>query len=252
MIDDNFMHLFHIKSKYEKELYFTSSTFQINHEDKIYVPFSGLSIFSGEFNDSAQNEIILHGIFEEQGIMADQDLVGSVIKIINFECGITNELVTYICTKQISEGLEFKLVCQPEIIKLKQSLLPIFSKTCRANFCDKDCKLDINNFKIEILVVKMEGNSLFCADLSKHKNNYFSGGKLFIDRDSRQYEYDIKNHFANKIELLHAHNLNIKDVSKFYLAPTCDKKIRTCCYSFNNTVNFRGEPDIPEHRIIKN
>ncbi len=252
MIDDNFMHLFHIKSKYEEELYFTSSTFQINHEDKIYVPFSGLSIFSGEFNDSAQNEIILHGIFEEQGIMADQDLVGSVIKIINFECGITNELVTYICTKQISEGLEFKLVCQPEIIKLNQSLLPVFSKKCRANFCDKDCKLDINNFKIEILVVKMEGNSLFCADLSKHKNNYFSGGKLFVARDGRQYEYDIKNHFANKIELLHAHNLNIKDVSKFYLAPTCDKKIRTCCYSFNNTVNFRGEPDIPEHRIIKN
>lgn len=252
MIDDNFMHLFHIESKYEEELYFTSSTFQINHEDKIYVPFSGLSIFSGEFNDSAQNEIILHGIFEEQGITSDQDLVGSVIKIINFECGIANELVTYICTKQISEGLEFKLVCQPEIIKLNQSLLPVFSKTCRANFCDKDCKLDINNFKIEILVVKMEGNSLFCADLSKHKNNYFTGGKLFIDRDGRQYEYDIKNHFANKIELLHAHNLNIKDVSKFYLAPTCDKKIRTCCYSFNNTVNFRGEPDIPEHRIIKN
>lgn len=252
MIKNSLIYLFHIKSKYGDELYFTSSSSHIHHDDKVYVPFSGLSVFSGEFNDSSQNKIILHGVFEERGVTSDQDLVGSSIKIIIFEYGKANELVTYICTKQISEGLEFKLVCEPEIIKLNQSLLPVFSKTCRANFCDKDCKLDINNFKTEISVVKIEGNSLFCTDLSKHKNNYFSGGKLFVESNNRQYEYDIKSHYANKIELLHVHNLNIKDISKFYLAPTCDKKIRTCCYSFNNTVNFRGEPDIPEHRIIKN
>ena len=252
MINDNFIHLFNIKSKYDKEYYFTSSTYQINHEDKIYIPFSGLSVFSGEFNDSAQNEIILHGIYEEHGITSDQDLAASIIKIINFNNRIAYELVTYICTKQISEGLEFKLVCKPEIIKLNQSLLPVFSKTCRASFCDKDCKLDINDFKVEVSVINIERDNLFCEDLSEHKNNYFSGGVLFIEHDGKQYEYPIKSHFANKVELFHRSNLNIKDVSKFYLAPTCDKKIRTCCYSFNNTVNFRGEPDIPEHRIIKN
>ena len=252
MIDNNFIHLFYIKSKYDEEHYFTSSAHQIDHEGKIYFPFSGISIFSGEFNDSAQNEIILHGVFEEQGITAGQDLTSSIIKIINFENGIANELVTYICTKQICEGLEFKLVCKPEMIKLNRSLLPVFSKTCRANFCDRDCKLDINDFRFEISVISIEGNILLCDGLGDYGNNHFSGGKLFLEKGQKQYEYVVKRHFANKIELLSGNILNIENVTKFYLSPTCDKKIRTCCYSFNNTVNFRGEPDIPEHRIIKN
>lgn len=252
MINDNFIHLFYIKSKYNEEYYFTSSSHQVNYDGKIYVPFSGLSVFSGEFNDSAQNEVVIHGIFEDRGITSDQDLAGSIIKIINFENRIANELITYICTKQISENLQFKLVCKPEIIKFNQSLLLVFSKTCRANFCDKECKLDINRFKVEVLLDRIDGNNFIFEDLSNYKNDYFSGGKLFIENSGKQYEYIVKNHFSNKIELLLVNNLNIKDVSKFYLAPTCDKKIRTCCYSFNNTVNFRGEPDIPEHRIIKN
>lgn len=241
MIDNNFIHLFYIKSNH-----------QIHHEDKIYVPYSGVSIFSGEFNDSAQNKIILHGVFEKQGITASQDLTSSIIKIMNFENGTANELVTYICIKQICEGLEFKLVCKPDIIKLNRSLLPVFSKTCRANFCDKDCKLDINDFKFEISVTSIEGNNLLCDDLSSYENNYFSGGKLFVDMGGKLYEYVIKRHFANKIELLNGNIFNIENAHKLYLSPTCDKKIRTCCYSFNNTVNFRGEPDILEHRMIKN
>lgn len=252
MINRNFIHLFYIKSKYDVEYYFTSSAHQIHHEGKIYIPFSGVSIFSGGFNDSAQNEIILHGIFEEQGVAADQDLTNSIIKIMNFENGIANEILTYICTKQICEGLEFKLVYQPEVIKLNRSLLPVFSKTCRANFCDKDCKLDINDFKFEISVISIEGNNLLCQDLSGYESNYFSGGKLHIEQSGKQCEYLIKRHFANQIELLNGNILDTDKANKFYLSPTCDKKIRTCCYSFNNTVNFRGEPDIPEHRIIKN
>ena len=120
MIKNGLTYLFHITSKHGDEIYFTSSFSHIHHDNKVYVPFSGLSVFSGEFNDSAQNKIILHGIFEDQGITSDQDLVGSNIKIIIFEYGKANELVTYICTKQISEGLEFKLVCEPETIKLNQ------------------------------------------------------------------------------------------------------------------------------------
>ena len=36
------------------------------------------------------------------------------------------------------------------------------------------------------------------------------------------------------------------------LIPGCDKNYRTCCYSFNNAVNFRGEPVIPDSNIIEN
>ena len=252
MIDASFVYLFCIELKNAQEYYLTSSSYKINFDGKIYIPFSGLSFLSGQFNDTAQNKIILHGVFEEKGISSDQDLVDSRIKIINFENKIANELVTYHCTEQISDGLEFKLVCKSEVTKLNQSLLPVFSRTCRANFCDKDCNLDINDFKVKVSVINIEGDSFLCEDLSIYKSNYFSGGRLFVERNDLVYEYPIKSHFANKIEVYTGSNLNIKDISKVFLSPSCDKKIRTCCYSFNNAVNFRGEPDIPENKIIKN
>jgi hypothetical protein len=36
-----------------------------------------------------------------------------------------------------------------------------------------------------------------------------------------------------------------------YLMSSCDKTFITCCNKFNNAVNFRGEPFIPEKNFLK-
>ena len=253
MAGDNFTHLFDISLKDGKVHYLTSSSNSINHDGKAYLLFSGLSVESVELNDSAQNKIVLHGVFEDQGIANNCDIVGSIISIINYTPEHAEEMLRYICTKQISEELEFKLICEPEAIKYNQSLLPIFSKTCRVNFCDKSCKLKIDDFKVIIEVTSQAGKSIVCDGITEYSNGYFSNGKLVVEyNDGKKEEFLLKGHFANKIELRSEVIFNLEDIREMKLAPTCDKKIRTCCYSFNNTVNFRGEPDVPEYRIIKN
>ncbi len=102
-------------------------------------------------------------------------------------------------------------------------------------------------------MVSKNSKSLICRDIDEYLNGYFSGGKLFVKYiNSKKEEYIVNSHFANKIELRDEALFKLEDIEEIKLSPTCDKKIRTCCYSFNNTVNFRGEPDIPEYRIIKN
>ena len=212
-----------------------------------------MSVESVELNDSAQNKIVLHGVFEVGGIANNCDIVGSVIRIISYTTEHAEEMLRYICTKQISEKLEFKLICEPESIKYNQSLLSNFSKTCRANFCDKYCKLEIDDLQVVVEITGQTGSSLAIDGISEYSNGYFSNGKLFVEyNDEKKEEFSLKGHFANKIELIGKAIFNLEDIREVKLAPTCDKKIRTCCYSFNNTVNFRGEPDVPEYRIIKN
>ena len=129
MASDNLTHLFDISLKGEKVYYLTSSSDSIEHDGKVYLPFSGMSVESVELNDSAQNKIVLHGVFEAGGIENNCDIIGSIIRIVNYTTERAEEILRYICTKQISEELEFKLICEPESIKYNQSLLPNFSKT---------------------------------------------------------------------------------------------------------------------------
>jgi hypothetical protein len=109
----HFTNLFYIKTKSNQELYLTSSSEFVEYIGDMYKPFSGLSIESGELNDSGLNKLVLHGIFEAQGIDRNQELLGATIRIINIDETGADELVTYICTKQILEDLEFRLICEP-------------------------------------------------------------------------------------------------------------------------------------------
>ena len=43
----------------------------------------------------------------------------------------------------------------------------------------------------------------------------------------------------------------VKHIETVELVAGCDKKFITCCNKFNNAVNFRGEPLIPDEKFIK-
>ncbi len=244
------IYLFHIKMLNSKEYYLTSGNREVTYRGNIYVPESGLSLVSGEFNDSAENNIVLHGIFEKNGISKNDQFMGAVVKIMYLENQQIKNLVTYICTQYNINDLDFEIRCESEAIKYNKSLLQIFSKTCRANFGDNKCKININNYKVVCNLLEVNANILMCDNINNFHNEYFRNGRVKIN----DQELKIIAHNGNKIEI--ENNKGLKDdlsrCKQLTLTPGCDKKFRTCCYSFNNAVNFRGEPDIPESNIIKN
>ncbi|EER22020.1 MULTISPECIES: hypothetical protein [spotted fever group] len=68
----NFVYCFQIKLASGEELNLTNSDHAIKSEERL--PNSGLDLKEAEFNDSAQNHIIIEGIFEENGITTTMDL----------------------------------------------------------------------------------------------------------------------------------------------------------------------------------
>ena len=79
---ENSVYCFQIKLASCEELNLTNSDHIIKNEDIVFLPNSGLDLKEAEFNDSAQNQIIIEGIFEEKGITAEMDLNNAIVKII--------------------------------------------------------------------------------------------------------------------------------------------------------------------------
>ena len=156
-------------------------------------------------------------------------------------------MVTYICTQYNINDLDFEIRCESESIKYGQSLLQMFSKTCRANFGDNKCKVNIDDYAVNYDILSFDFNIITC-DIKDVEDGYFTGGKL---REKGCKEFKILMHSGNYIEINSTLALDFIGHKQITLIPACDKNFRTCCYSFNNAVNFRGEPAIPESNIIK-
>lgn len=59
------------------------------------------------------------------------------------------------------------------------------------------------------------------------------------------YSMDVKSYSSGTITLFEPMPYNISNGDVFTIIPGCDKKIATCINTFDNVVNFRGEPFIP-------
>ncbi|AAY61607.1 unknown [Rickettsia felis URRWXCal2] len=75
----NFVYCFQIKLASGEELNLTNNDYAIKNEERVFLPNSGLDLKEAEFNDSAQNHIIIEGIFEENGITTAMDLNNSIV-----------------------------------------------------------------------------------------------------------------------------------------------------------------------------
>lgn len=242
------IYLFHIIKNSETEYYLTSAAKGLEYEGNIYLPYSGLSFLSGSFNDSAENLIVLKGVFEQGGIGKDDDLIGASVKILRMQNNEIKHFVTYFCTQHNINDLNFEIHCEPETIKYNRSLLQMFSKTCRASFGDDRCKVNKDDYAVICRISSINGSMITC-DFDGFQSGYFEGGKLI---DSNQKEFSILTHIHHNIEVQNSTECAFSVGDQVRLLPTCDKNFRTCCYSFNNAVNFRGEPAIPESNIVKN
>lgn len=257
MNDNKIIYLFEIEFENSKK-YFCSINEKITHNNIEYLPYSNLSIVEASFNDSAKNIINISGDFEKEGINKSDNLLNIAVNIKILQNNRVNDFVTnYICTEYIQKDLKFNLKCETQILKYNKQIVPFFSKTCRANLGDKYCKINLDNYSFQAIINDIVNNIIFIDEIRKFEDNYFKNGILKISNDcNNQYKYlqfNIDSQVKNKVVI----NCKSKQLGKYIgkianLLPNCDKTFKSCCYKFNNRLNFRGEPYIPEDNIIKN
>ncbi|MCC8419366.1 MAG: DUF2163 domain-containing protein [Rickettsia endosymbiont of Glossina mortisans submortisans] len=176
----NFVYCFQIKLASGEELNLTNNGYAIKNEERIFLPNSGLDLKEAEFNDSAQNHIIIEGIFEENGITTVMDLNNSIVKIIIYTDKLFEHFVTYYCTLYTKYDLNFKIHLKPKTVKYNQTVISRYGKTCRAVFGDSKCKIDKALYSGIYKVKEMLKESLRIPDLDK-ENGYYNGGQIICN-----------------------------------------------------------------------
>lgn len=244
----NFTYCFHITLQDGIELYLTESDKSLSMDDIIFMPNSGMTLKEGNFNDSAENYIILEGVFENNGVKQHYDLTQAMVKI--YVCCVNSykHFVTYRCSTYTKRDLDFTLRLEPNIELYNQSLLQSFSKKCRANFGDLKCKIDKMIYSQIYNIKEMFGRTMVISNLDK-ENGYFNYGDAVLANG--QFYSKIISHSGNLVILDKLIPDSMKHNKTVDLTVGCDKNFITCCNKFNNAVNFRGEPLIPDDNFIK-
>jgi uncharacterized phage protein (TIGR02218 family) len=137
------------------------------------------------------------------------------------------------------------LQCVGLVTKSQRILTEQYSATCRADFCDARCGLDIEDFGTNFEVTAVANLRQFTSDTSE-ADDYFNLGTV---------KWLTGNNAGTAVEVLRSLNtgavtlmvrtgrsIEIGDTGTIYRG--CDKTLARCI-AYGNILNFRGEPYVP-------
>lgn len=243
----NFSYCYEIITTNSTKLFLTSASNDIRLEDKLYKSSSALLLKEAVFNDSAHDYAILEGIFNDSAISRQLELTGAKVKISMLFPNHLFHLITYGCTVYSKYDLSFSLRLEPESRKYNQDLLKSYSKTCRADFCDNKCRLSKDFFSFEYKIIEISETNIQISEPVNKESGYFTDGTAILEN----FKTKILVHNENNIKISTRIPENLMHKKNILLIAGCDKKFSTCCNKFNNEINFRGEPFIPNDGFLK-
>lgn len=239
---------FHIKLPDNSNLYLTELDKPIIIDQNIFFPNSGMILKEGSFNDSGHNYIMIEGIYEKNGVEKHHDLVHSTVKIYKCFPSKIEHFVTYNCSNYIKRDLDFTLYLISYTENYNQSILQSYSKNCRANFGDARCRVNKSMYSSYYDIQEIFAKTIVISNLDKETGYYICGDVYLGDK---KFHSKIVSHVQNLLTLDKIIPENMKHHKNVMVTAGCDKKFITCCNKFNNAVNFRGEPLIPNDDFIK-
>ena len=130
--------------------------------------------------------------------------------------------------------------------RLSQTVGQLYSPTCRAMLGDAACGVNLAGYTHSGQVSAATSRSQFTDSANTQASGYFAYGKVtFTSGANAGLSMEVKQ-FANGsftliLPLPHA----IAAGDDYTAIAGCDKRFSTCAATFDNAVNFRGEPHVP-------
>jgi len=229
-----------------KNVYITDNKVNLLLDSLEYIS-SRMEISEIKSNDFGQNNIIIKGFYDKN--LSYEDISNkmnfTIFSVVNSDSTKVIQMGKYVCEKVKKDNLYYsaELKCKTHI--LEKAFLPVYSKKCRAEFGDFQCKKNIDNYSKSYRILKIDSN-LINLDNILEENQYYKNGYAIIEKSEKYFKSKIISHAASKIMLDSAVPHFFIDSENLNLVAGCNKKATTCCNKFNNIINFRGEPFVED------
>ncbi len=134
---------------------------------------------------------------------------------------------------------DITLKLAPIAYNLKRGIGEYFSPNCRAEFGDSKCQINKSAFTFNGQITAVNGRLLTGSHSAKPVGYFVNGIINFANGNSFRILDDSK---GILIATVPNYTINIGD--NYNIVAGCNKTLKICSQSFNNVVNFRGEPFI--------
>jgi uncharacterized phage protein (TIGR02218 family) len=132
--------------------------------------------------------------------------------------------------------------------RLDDSVCPVTSAECRAQFGDKQCRVDLAG---RTIVAEVMSNVEGRLTLDRSVSDNFVLGRL-------RYLSGANCGVSTVMLAVNGAVVSVRDLArgivesgcKVELREGCDKRFQTCVERFANAVNFRGEPHLPGNDLL--
>lgn len=122
----------------------------------------------------------------------------------------------------------------------------LYQYTCNNVLFDKNCRLNQEDYRINVFLGKSEGTYLYADAFANYADGYFENGRIYFDGRVRM----IKAHKGKKLTLQYPFHRN--PFNWVSVIPGCDKLFKTCVKKFKNADNYTGFPYVPPTDAEKN
>jgi len=237
---------------------FTNHSESITYDSQIYnslIGFEGDSITSNldtDYNKTNAISILNSSYITEKDMIAGKYNHAKVeIFVVNYEDLTMGKMILfsgYLSNIKCEDG-KFFAELKGVGSELEKSIGDIFSPLCRAEFCDSKCKLLTSNYTFNGTVSSLTDDLQFYSntiEINTKSQGYFNYGIItFTSGNNNGLSMEIKQFSSGNFILSMEMPYDILVNDTFSVIAGCNKKFSTCCESFSNGINFRGEPHLP-------
>jgi uncharacterized phage protein (TIGR02218 family) len=145
-------------------------------------------------------------------------------------------------------GESFSAELRGAAARLDEPVCPATSAECRAQFGDKQCRIDLAGRTIAATIVGSDGGELtldrpFDERFMLGRLRYMSGANCGLSTVVLQVDGAV-------VRIRDLPRSPIESGCRVELREGCDKRFETCVGRFANAINFRGEPHLPGNDLL--
>jgi uncharacterized phage protein (TIGR02218 family) len=147
-----------------------------------------------------------------------------------------------------TDGASFTADLSGAAAKLDRPVCPATSAECRAQFGDKQCRVDLAGRTIVATVVSSTAGAI---TLDQNVDDRFVLGRLrYMSGDNCGLSTTILSAGGTDVQVRDLPRAPLRPGCRVELREGCDKRFETCVSRFGNAVNFRGEPHLPGNDLL--
>ncbi len=232
-----------------KKLYITTAEQDIQLDAVVYKSYGIVCNMSHTYFGSKNNIVFPNDCKDFLPYLND-----SVVKVSIFDGSTRESIKTCIVFSTIIHEYFFILELYDALFMTHRGISEVYSKNCRASFCDKKCGLDINQYSITGLVESVCDEVTIYDSNRNEPSTYFANGYISfaqagnecVNDDCFQLMYQILYYNQGKISVCTLLDTNIIPGWRYKIYRGCNKTLRNC-YQYSNCANFRGEPRLEDN-----